>query len=203
MALPCSCPRSAYLTTIADTTCEFDFKKIKKMFFSRERIFQGVTSPPTITTIATFAEWATTLAAVDSTKTVVTPNFIKELTITPGEPDVESIEGSDMIVGYKNSMVDFKLISQDPDTITTFKDMQCEHLYVGFINEEGKLIHGMDGTQPILFRIEPGTFKIKDPTGGWNTKNKTECSFQLGYGYADTAELTVPVDFDALIDLTN
>lgn len=199
----CSCPNPAAIATITDYDCPEDFKEIVKLFFSRKREFQGVTDPSTVVLFGTLAEWATTLAAVDDTKTVVSP-LLDDIENEPGAPIVEEMTVRNVVTGLEPTVFTGFMDGAPQTTVALFKALTCEKvLYVYFADRTGALISGLDGTEVVGFKLSNNSFAMQDLEMKKRLRNKNRFTFQLEPGWSDTAVKTIPSDFDALTDLTN
>lgn len=203
MSKLCSCPNPASLATVTDFTCPINFSEIAKIFFSRKKVFQGTTQPPTVTTLGTLTEWVATLAAVDDTKTLITP-IVDDIENEPGAPITEELTTKNVVSGFEPTTFTGFLAGAPSDTVALFKQLTCEKvLYVYFVDSDGNIIHAMDGTAPEGFKVENNSFFMQDLELKKRTINKNRLGFQLVPGWSNTAIKTTPVDFDALTDLTN
>ena len=199
----CDCPNEPSLQNIADFDCPIDFSEISKLIISRKRIFQGIIQPPTVVTLATLTEWAVTLAAVDDTKTLVTP-VADDVESAPGEPITEELTVRNIVTGLDPTTFTGFIAGALPATIANFKLLTCEKiLFVYFIDNDGNIIHALNGTVPEGFKVSNNSFFMQDTELIKRTINKNRFGFQLEAGWSDTAIKTTPADFDALVDLTN
>lgn len=188
----CNCPITT-LTNIPDFECKESIGIISKLLFCREKLFQGATSPPTITTIKQLAEWAATMNAADGTKTVITP-LIDNGKITPGDFLTAEFSQKTINTGQKPSMFEAVLLSAPKTTIAAIESLECEkNLYVYFINEAGQLIHAMyDTTKPGGFKVSSFSFGIKDTETDSNSANPDQnmIQFQLEAGWSSLKTIT-------------
>ena len=205
----CDCPNPAALETIVDFDCPIDFSEISKIAISRNRKFQGdthLTTPfpdPTETDIITLAEWATTLAAVDDTKTIVTP-IVDDVENEPGPPITEELTVRIVNTGLEPTTFTGLFAGAPGPTVASFKKLACEKiLYVFLFDRLGKIIYSLNGASVEGFKVSNNSFFIQDVEMKKKLVNKNRFGFQLESGWSDTAKIAAPLDFDALTDLTN
>ena len=200
----CACPNAATLESIADFTCPIDFSEIAKLIFNRKRIFQKSDVPPvTETDIITLAEWVDTLAAVDDTKSLVTP-IVDDIENEPGAPIVEELTIRNVVTGFEPTVFTGFLSGAPQTTVASFKKLTCEKtLYVYFVDNDGNIIYNLNGTVPEGFKLSNNSFFMQDLELKKRTTNKNRLGFQLEPGWSDGAKKATPLDFDALVDLTN
>lgn len=203
MSKLCSCPNAAALETVTDFTCPINFSEIAKLIFCRLKIFQGIIQPPTVVTLGTLSEWAVTLAAVNDTKTLITP-VVDDIENEPGAPITEELTTKNVVTGFEPTTFTGFLAGAPAVTVALFKQLTCEKiLYVYLVDSDGNIIHAMNGTAPEGFKLENNSFFMQDLELKKRTVNKNRLGFQLVPGWSNTAIKTIPVDFDALTDLTN
>lgn len=199
----CDCPNADALETITDFDCPIDFSEVAKIIISRKKTFQGIVQPPTVVTLGTLTEWAVTLAAVDDTKTLVTP-ITDDVENTPGDPITEELTTRNIVTGLDPTTFIGLLAGAPAATVKSFKKLACEKiLYVMFIDADGNIIHALNGTEPEGFKVSNNSFFMQDIEMLKRTINKNRFGFQLEAGWSDNAAKTTPIDFDALTDLTN
>ena len=205
----CACPNPATLESIADFNCPIDFSEIAKLIFSRKKKFQSVvhtTTPfpdPTETEIITLAEWVTTLAAADDEKSLVTP-IVDDVENEPGAPIVEELTIRTVVTGFEPTVFTGFLSGAPQPTVASFKKLTCEKtLYVYFVDNDGNIIYNLNGAVPEGFKLSNNSFFMQDLELKKRTTNKNRLGFQLEPGWSDGAKKATPLDFDALIDLTN
>lgn len=200
----CNCPNPAALESIADFTCPEDFSEIAKIAISRKKVFQkdGI-DPVTETDIITLAEWASTLAAADDTKTLVSP-IVDDVENEPGGTITEELTTRNIVTGLEPTTFTGLLAGAPGATVVSFKKLTCEKiLYVYFIDNDGNIIYNLNGTVPEGFKLSNNSFFMQDLELKKRTINKNRFGFQLDAGWSDGAKKATPLDFDALIDLTN
>lgn len=200
----CACPNAATLESIADFNCPIDFSEIAKLIFNRKRIFQQTSAPPaTETNIITLAEWADTLAAVDDTKSLVTP-IVDDIENEPGAPITEELTIRTVVTGFEPTVFTGFLSGAPQTTVASFKKLTCEKtLFVYFVDNDGNIIYNLNGTVPEGFKLSNNSFFMQDLELKKRTTNKNRLGFQLEPGWSDGAKKATPIDFDALVDLTN
>ena len=200
----CACPNPATLESIADFTCPIDFSEIAKLIFNRNRIFQKTTPPPVLEVdIITLAEWLDTLAAVDDTKSLVTP-IVDDIENEPGAPIVEELTIRNVVTGFEPTVFTGFLSGAPQTTVASFKKLTCEKtLFVYFVDNDGNIIYNLNGTVPEGFKLSNNSFFMQDLELKKRTTNKNRLGFQLEPGWSDGAKKATPLDFDALVDLTN
>lgn len=205
----CSCPNAATLETIADYDCPIDFSEIAKIIFSRKKKFQSdthVTTPfpdPTETEIITLAEWVTTLAAVDDEKSLITP-IVDDVENEPGAPITEELTTRNIITGFEPTVFTGFLAGAPQPTVASFTKLTCEKtLYVYFIDNDGNIIYNLNTAVPEGFKLANNSFFMQDLELKKRAINKNRFGFQLEPGWSKGAKKATPLDFDALVDLTN
>ena len=200
----CACPNADALETITDYDCPVNFAEIAKFVFSRKREFQktGVSALIEID-IITLAEWADTLAAVDDTKSLITP-FVDDVENEPGAPITEELTVRTVVSGYEPTTFNGVLVGAPGPTVESFKKLSCEKiLYMTMIDNKGNIIYGLDGVKPVGFKLSNNSMFIQDLEMKKKLINKNRFGFQLESGWSNNARTATPIDFDALVDLTN
>ena len=153
--------------------------------------------------IITLAEWVDTLAAVDDTKSLITP-FTDDVENEPGEPITEELTVRNVTTGLEPTTFTGLLAGAPGPTVASFKKLACEKiLYLFMIDNKGNIIYGLDGVKPVGFKLSNNSFFIKDVEMKKKLINKNRFGFQLESGWSDIAKTATPLDFDALVDLTN
>ena len=200
----CDCPNAATLETITDFTCPVDFSEIAKIAISRKKVFQKTGADPvTETDIITLAEWVATLAAVDDTKTLISP-IVDDVENEPGSPITEELTTRNIVIGLEPTTFTGLLAGAPGTTIASFKKLTCEKiLYVYLFDNEGSIIYNLNGTVPEGFKLSNNSFFMQDLELKKRAVNKNRFGFQLDAGWSDGAKKATPLDFDALSDLTN
>lgn len=205
----CDCPNPAALETIADYDCPIDFSEIAKIAISRQKKFQGdthITTPfpdPTETDIITLVEWTLTLAAVDDTKTIITP-IVDDVENEPGAPITEELTVRTINTGLEPTTFTGLFDGAPGPTIKSFKQLSCEKiLYVFLFDRLGRIIYSLNGSIVEGFKVSNNSFFIQDVEMKKRLRNKNRFGFMLEAGWSDTAKIAAPLDFDALTDLTN
>lgn len=200
----CDCPNPSALENIGDFTCPLDFSEIAKIAVSRKREFQKTGVGPLLEIdIITFAEWADTLAAVDDTKTLITPQ-VDDVENAPGDPVTEELTVRTVNIGLDPTTFTGFIQGAPGETIESFKKLACEKiLYVYFIDNNGDIIYSLNGVKPEGFKVSNNSFFMQDTELIKRTGNKNRFGFQLESGWSDKAKKATPNDFDALVDLTN
>ena len=180
------------------------FSEIAKIAISRKKAFQSATGPPaTETHIITLTEWATTLAAVDDTKTLISP-IVGDVENEPGNPITEELTTRNIVIGLEPTTFTGLLAGAPGTTIASFKKLTCEKiLYVFLFDNEGSIIYNLNGTVPEGFKLSNNSFFMQDLELKKRAVNKNRFGFQLDAGWSDGAKKATPLDFDALVDLTN
>lgn len=200
----CDCPNPAALETIADFDCPIDFSEIIKIAISRKKEFQKTSVPPLLEVdIITLAEWVDTLAAVDDTKTLITP-FVDDVENEPGAPITEELTTRNIVTGLEPTTFNGLLAGAPAPTIASMKNLTCEkNLFVYFIDSDGNIIYNLNGVKPEGFKVSNNSFVLQDTELLKRTINKNRFTFQLDAGWSDGAKKATPIDFDALVDLVN
>lgn len=203
MATLCTCPNADALETITDFDCPVDFKEVSKLVISRQRVFQSAVQPPTVILLNTLSEWTATLAAVDDTKTLVTP-VVDDFEAAPGDPVTEELTIRNVVTGLDDTTITGFLAGAPGATIESFKKLTCEKiLYVYFITNDGSIVHALNGTEPEGFKISNNSFFMQDTEMIKRTINKNRFGFMLEQGWSNDAIVTPITGFDALTDITN
>ena len=203
MSSLCKCPNPAALETITDFACNLDFSEISKIIISRQRVFQSAVQPPTVVLLNTLSEWTATLAAVNDTKTLVSP-FVDDVENVPGEPITEELTNRNIVIGLNDTVFTGILAGAPGETVESWKKLSCEKiLYVMFITNDGGIVHALNGTEPEGFKVSNNSFFMLDLELIKKTVNKNRFGFMLESGWSDSATLTDITGFDALTDITN
>lgn len=203
MSTLCSCPNPDNLATIPDFDCPIDFKEVAKIIISRQRVFQSAIQPPTVALLNTLSEWTATLAAVDDTKTLVTPQ-VDDFEAAPGEPITEELTIRNVVTGLDDTTITSFMAGAPGETIAAFKQLTCEKiLYVMFITNDGAIVHALNGTEPEGFKVSNNSFFMQDIEMIKRTINKNRFGFMLEAGWSNAAIATPITGFDALTDITN
>ena len=98
------------------------------------------------------------------------------------------------------------LRNKNSTTTAAIEALKCEStLYVMFALEDGKLVHALDGTVPVGFKVKPRTVYVKDAEFSNESPNKVaEFGFQLVDGWSrEGFTVSSPTDFSADEDLAN
>lgn len=199
----CACPNPDALETIPDFNCPVDFKEVAKIIISRQRVFQSAIQPPTVALLDTLSEWTATLAAVDDTKTLVSPG-VDEVENAPGEAIVEELTLRNVVIGLDDTVFTGFMAGAPGTTVASWKKLSCEKiLYVMFVTNDGNIVHSLNGTEPEGFKVSNNSFFIQDTEMIKKTINKNRFGFMLEAGWSDAAITTPITNFDALIDITN
>lgn len=199
----CACPNPDALETITDFDCPVDFKEVAKIVISRQRVFQSAIQPPTVVLLDTLSEWTATLAAVDDTKTLVSPG-VDEVENAPGEAIIEELTLRNIVIGLDDTTFTGFMAGAPGPTVKSWKKLSCEKiLYVMFITNDGNIVHSLNGTEPEGFKVSNNSFFILDTEMIKKTINKNRFGFMLESGWSDAAITTPITGFDALIDITN
>lgn len=199
----CACPNAATLETIADYTCPIDWADIVKFAISRKKLFQSLTAASSVAELQTLAEWAPTLAAVDDTKTLITP-LLDTVENEPGEAITEEFSTRTINNGLDPTVFTGLLVNAPAATVASFKKLSCEkELYIYFFDNDGNVIHALNGALVQGFKLTANSFIMQDTDVKNKLANKNAFSFQLEAGWSDIAAKTVPTDYDPLSDLSN
>lgn len=203
MSTLCDCPNPVTLDTITDFDCPIDFKEVSKLIISRQRVFQSATQPPTVVLLNTLSEWTATLAAVDDTKTLVSP-VIDDFEAAPGDPVTEELTIRTVVTGLDDTIITGFLAGAPGATIASWKKLTCEKiLYVMLVTNDGAIIHALNGTEPEGFKVSNNSFFMQDTELIKRTINKNRFGFMFEAGWSDTATKTAITGFDALTEITN
>lgn len=194
----CTCPVGTYMTSIGTLTCPTSFGQIQKLIFQRANQTAGLGSTTTIKSLAT---WTTLLAAVDSTKVVVTPyvsNFTMELgTAREFGSGNEVRNGVPIIFGTNPTKVTLRLYEPSTSIVTNLKALECETLEVTFVNELGYYGHG--GTVSVVTGFDVQSFHVSDRMlGGFDSPDYVEIAFSLPANWSSTFTITAPTDHSGL-----
>lgn len=198
----CTCPVGTYLTTIASFTCPESFGQIQKLIFQRASATAGYGSN---TTTILRATWTTTMTAVDGTKTVVTP-YVSGVTMEVGAPREfgsgnEVRNGVPIIFGTAPTKVTVKLYEYPESIIRTIKELECETLTVGFINELGYF--GLDGQSTAAYCGFPvQSLHISDRMlGGFESPDYHELTFSMPSNWSEYFTIVDPTANFSALDL--
>lgn len=201
-----TCPLPAALTTIPASSCPVKFDQVVKMAFQRS----GQTSFADLTALQTLATWTPLLAAVNSTKVIVTPYFAS-LSFPPSEAQEEGGndnttvngipvykgEGFVQITGVFEGLTKAQYQALKKLTQESFNLSGGTNLTVFFFNRFGQILHDMNGAEPRGFALY--NFRMATVgSEGYNANNKYNFSMQLSGEWDDNATLTQPTDFSAL-----
>ena len=143
------------------------------------------------------------MAAVDDTKTLVTP-IVDDVENEPGAPITEELTTRNIVTGLEPTTFSGLIAGAPGATIASFKKLACEKtLFVYFIDDDGNIIYSLNGVKPEGFKVSNNSFAVQDLELTKRTINKNRFTFQLEPGWSDAAKKATPVDFDALVDLVN
>ena len=207
MALVCSCPEAAAITTIPAVTCIESFGEVQKVIIQRTRDGSTLneiviaTDDPTL-----LATWTALKAAVDSTKVQITP-YIAELTNDDADPREASSVGIGGIArtlgsDFTSSTGQFHDIPQN--VIKTIRQYNCEvGVSVFLVNAAGQ-IGGIadDNDAATTFRGIPvrSFFVGNKVLGGRNDVDKNRIQWKYEPDWSDEFYIVTPV-FDPLTEL--
>lgn len=192
-----TCPPPAALASIPAQSCPVRFDQIQKFAFQRK---QSAAPFANEAAIQTQANWTTLLAAVASTKVIVSPyanNIIIPQTeaLTEGGNDNTTIGGVTRLMGGGNTVVtgEFRNISKEVwlalAALTAESSITAgfSNLTAFFFNKDGNIIHNN------LFGFDIFNWFVSDPgSEGFNKDNVVAFRFEMKYGWAKAAALTVP-----------
>lgn len=219
----CNCPAASALTAIPCTTCPDQFGQIQKVAFQRLRKDNGdpnfwTGSTSTNSTILTLSGWQAAMAAVNSTKVVVSP-YLYAPTQEGGAARTfgggnESLGGIEEIIGAEPTTFTAQLRSEPQSTIAIMKELICEakvgNLGVYLIDEYGRIeaivksyvqTEGSDAV-PTAFPIPIRGFFVGDKIHG-NLESPDSNAIQWAFppNYSDNLQILTPSDFNPLTDL--
>jgi hypothetical protein len=206
MALNCSCPPPTSLTAIPAVTCDVNIGQIVRVAFQRRQ----ATAPfvDGVNDIEARASWDTFIAAADDTKIVITGDQVANPVIEAG--DAVTLGGGDNSTAYGVTLVtdinpssfsvDFQGLSSE--AAKAMKELVCEKdLTVFFINNTGKIIASLDGSDHEGFKIE-AMFVGDRGNQGYGSFDTHTVSFQLPSGWDNELAIVEPeAGFDPRYDI--
>ena len=206
------CPAPSSMTAISEVDCGVDFKQIQRLAFQRVGdTFDATAATPT--DIKTLSAWQAKIAAVDSTKIVLTPFIGGDPVITPGTAitngggDNSTLNGAEELNGSNPSVFTAVFKSLPAKTIRELKALSCEgvnKLVVYFVAQGGRIIASevTAGTPDVYtgMPVEGQVFISDRGNNGFGTKDTVAIQFSMTSGWSDTAEPVTP-SFSALTDL--
>ena len=159
------CPTPVELTDVADYDCGIELSRIRRIFFAQQAEWVSVTvGPATVALLQTESEWVDTLAATDVTKTLTTPPC-GEVEIVGGAPITQTFDGQERVVSYEPSTSTFQFDGMPATTVQALKELgSYQSLYVMFIDQDGKILHALNGTIPNFIKLNPRTFFASEPS---------------------------------------
>lgn len=201
----CKCPRAAALPDIPQFDCPESFGQIQKVAFQRLRgtanARNGFTSEADM---KTKASWTPFLAAVDSTKIVVSP-YIQNPETEPGGPRTfgggnETLGGVEEIIGSEPTAFTGVIRKAPQATIKAIKQMGCEEIGVYLFDEHGSIAAILeDGKHyPIPVRA---FFAGDKKFGGFENPDENAIQWHFLPNYSDDLVIVHPEDFNPLTDL--
>jgi hypothetical protein len=172
--------------------------------------FQRKQAAPSFTTtsILVQATWTPLLSAVGDTKVVLSP-LIPGMVIPPSEilenggNDNTTINGIPELRGIGFTKVTAQLQSESAAIRVALRKLAAEsaltpgftNLWGYFINKDGQVIGSLNGSNVEGFPIY--NVAVGDPgTEGYLQNNKTNFSFALAGGWADSLAIYNPTDFN-------
>lgn len=219
----CNCPAAASLTAIPCTDCPEQFGQIQKVAFQRLRGSDGklnywTGSTSSNSAILTLAGWQAKMAAVDSSKVVLSP-YIYAPTQEGGAARTfgggnESLGGIEEIIGAEPTTFTAQLRSEPQTTIAILKELICEakvgNLGIYLFDEYGRIecivkdtvqTEGSDAV-PTAYPIPIRGFFVGDKIHG-NLESPDSNAIQWAFppNYSDNLKILVPTDFNPLSDL--
>lgn len=205
----CPCPTEDALPTVPVNLCKLQWDRIRKMSVCRQPNFFSLTGMATSTLdeLKTLTEWATTLAASDDTKQMITVpcgDFIA----VPGEAITSEFDGDTTQTGsYNPTDVTFSTKGISSDELAAMRKLTCEGpTYTMLFDKDGNIVHVMTGTVPGGLKTVKESWFLTD-MGQEESGNLIKCNggFQLVDGWSSGTGVTVtePDDFNPQFDLTN
>lgn len=212
MALICTCPANAALTTIPTVSCAESFGQIQKVAFCR--IYSSGTTKNSFTSaaaITALASWTTKKSATDGTKVVISP-YIEAPTSEAGAARTfgggnETLGGQEKIIGREPTPFSAVMRSCPQSVIKVMKELQCEaeagNLGVFLFDENGKIEAIQDETTATTYYPIPvRSFFVGDKThGGLEAPDSNAISWSFPPNFSDNLKIVTPADFNPLTDL--
>lgn len=209
MSIVCSCPAAAALTTVPAFTCGENFGQIQKLAFQRLYKDNGDPNEITATDILLKATWTSLMAAVDSTKIVVTP-YVEAPTQEGGDPITfgggnDTLGGAEDIIGRDASQITFALRKWPQSLIKALKYLQCEtNLGVYLFSQNGSIeaTKVVGANDAVTYRPLPirSLFVGDKIHGGLENPDSNELRFAFLPDYSDDLAIVKP-NFNPLSDL--
>lgn len=197
----CVCPVGTYLTTIGGLTCPTSFGQTQKLIFQRN----GAAGYGSVSTVIVLATWTVLKAAVDATKTVITP-FMSALAIETGKAKEfgsgnEVRNGIPIVFGKDPTKVTVKLFEYSSSIIRDMAALACEpDLEVGFINEVG--FFGLRTVGAVYKGFPIQSLFISDRTlGGFDSPDYYDLQFQLKPNWSEYFTIVDPTANFSALDL--
>lgn len=199
----CPCPAPAAIVTIPAPTCPEDLGQVVRLILTR----QGNEIAATEAAAKLLSTYTPLLAAVDDTKIQVTPKLMEAVVIPMGEPIKEGGDdnstplGRAIVVGASTIQVEGMLRGVDSAVIAAMKQLGCESLDIGLVNEFGQIAYhkNVDGS---LRGFPAHAFFVGDKgNDGKNTQDKAKITWGFDAGWRDSMVLIKPTDFDPRFDL--
>lgn len=200
----CTCPVGTYLTNLGTLNCPESFGQTQKLIFQRAgaSLAGGYGS---ISTIILLATWTASKAAVDSTKTIITP-FLSGFKPEPGKAKEfgsgnEVRDGIAIMFGKDPTKVTVNLYEYPESIIRNLELLACEsNLEVGLINEQGFFGCRLDGAVYKGFPIQG--FFIQDRTlGGFDAPDNHILEFSFKANWSKYFTIIDPTANFSALDL--
>ena len=205
--MDCNCPAPTALTAIPTQNCGVNLKQIQRMAFQRLGNVFGTNALPAANSILTLADWQARVAALDSTKIVLTPligsNPVIEAgdAITNGGGDNSTMNGVEEVEGVNPSKFSTEFKELSPEIEKAMKTLMCEkNLMVYFFLQGGKIAAvEVDATNQKGFKAE-SLFISDRNNAGFATKDTHNMSFSLPAGWSENLKIYEPT-FNPLTEL--
>lgn len=206
-----TCPLPTALTAITAVTCPFKLDQVVKLLFQRR---QAAVPFATLADLQTKGDWTDFMAAIDSTKVVVSPIFAGMVippseALTVGGNDNSTFngireyngEGAVTVTGVFKNMPQSAKIQLDLLTQESLASaVGVSNLTAYFVNRSGA-IAASNKTGTEYWGVPIFNFRISNlGSEGFNAPNVNNFSFDLMDGWADKLKLVVPT-FDPLTEL--
>ena len=206
MALNCSCPPPTSLTAIPATDCDVNIGQIVRVAFQRSQA-----SAPFVDGVNGIEEktsWDTFIAAADDTKIVITGDSVANPVLEAG--DAVTLGGGDNSTAYGKTLitdvnpttftVEFQGLSSE--SAAAMKELMCENdLTCYFVNNSGKIVASLDGSDHEGFRVEAMFVGDRGNTG-YGSFDTHAMQFQLPTGWDNSLAIVEPeAGFDPRYDI--
>lgn len=202
--MDCNCPALSALVAIVAENCGVDLKQIQRLGFQRAGdTFDGTA----LTDIMDLSSWQTKIAAVDSTKIVLTPMISGDAIIEAGEAitngggDNSTLNGAEEIQGTNPSAFSCVFRSLSSTVEKQLKALICERNLVVYLFVQGGRIAVVKVATDIYkgFPIQ-SVFVSDRNNAGYGTLDSVSMRFSLAEGWSNDLVIVKP-DFNPFTDI--